>query len=63
VANTVDMIGLQADELPWVRLLIGLLRHPEPLIPQLAHEALLYCQQAAGRTGLPKPSSTVPRAI
>ena len=35
-------IAFQPDELNWVRMFIGCLRHPDPTIAQLACEALLY---------------------
>lgn len=44
--RTVPMIGLAPDELPWVRSLVALLRHPDPTIPELARQALLYLSNA-----------------
>jgi hypothetical protein len=41
------MIGLQPHELDWVRLLIKLLRHHDPLPPELARQALRYVEQIA----------------
>lgn len=41
------MIGLQPAELPWVRMLVALLRHPDPTVPELARQALLYLSRAA----------------
>lgn len=38
------MIGLQPDEIEWVRLLVTLLRRPGPLAPELARQALEYVQ-------------------
>ncbi len=46
---TVPIIGIQPDELPWLRLLVTLLRHPDPVVPELARQALLYLQNAAGQ--------------
>jgi hypothetical protein len=45
------MIGLQADEMEWVRLLVTLLRHTNPLAAELARQALEYVQTVteAGR--------------
>ena len=52
------MIGIEADELRWVKILISLLRHPNPGIPELARQALQYLVQAAGqRTPPPDPLS------
>jgi hypothetical protein len=38
------MIGLQPDEIEWVRLLVDLLRRPDPLTPELARQALEYVE-------------------
>lgn len=45
------MIGIQPQELPWVRLLIHLLRHPDPLPAELARQALTYVDQIAESGG------------
>lgn len=45
--TSTGVIGLNPDELRWVRLLVGLLRHPDPTVHQLAREALLYLSQSA----------------
>ncbi|HEY1239414.1 MAG TPA: hypothetical protein VGF16_02610 [Bryobacteraceae bacterium] len=47
MSRSVPMIGLFPDELPWVRSLVALLRHPDPTIPELARQALLYLARAA----------------
>ncbi len=47
MSRNVPMIGLSPDELPWVRSLVALLRHPDPTIPELARQALLYLSRAA----------------
>ena len=47
-AKTVRMIGITPDELPWIRLLVHLLRHPDAGVPELARQALLYLTEAAG---------------
>lgn len=39
-----SMIGLRPDEIEWVRLLVSLLRRPDPLAPELARQALEYVQ-------------------
>ena len=41
------LIGVQTHELGWLRLLIFLLRHPDPSVPELARQALLYLEDAA----------------
>ncbi len=49
MAKTVPMIGIETAELRWVRMLIFLLRHPDPSMPELARQALLYLTDAAGK--------------
>ncbi len=43
------MIGLDAAEIPWLRLLLGLLRHPDPVVREVAREALRYLEGMAAR--------------
>ena len=45
------MIGIGPDELRWLRLLVGLLRHPDPVVPELARQALRYLESAAAKSG------------
>lgn len=47
------MIGIQPQELAWVRLLIKLLRHHDPLPPELARQALTYVDQIAESGAVP----------
>jgi hypothetical protein len=49
------MIGLEADELRWLRMLVALLRHPDPSVPELARQALLYLNDAARKGRRPSP--------
>lgn len=49
MAQNVSLIGIQAEELGWLRLLVSLLRHPDPNVPELARQALLYVVGTAGR--------------
>ena len=42
MAQNVSLIGVQPEELPWMRLLVSLLRHPSGTIPELTRQALLY---------------------
>ena len=42
-----SMIGLEPSEMEWVRLLIKLLRHRDPLAPELARQALEYVETIA----------------
>ncbi len=48
MAKTVPMIGIAPQEIPWIRLLVQLLRHPDPGVPELARQALLYLSDASG---------------
>ena len=47
MAETVYVIGTLPQELPWLRLLVGLLRHPDPNVAELTRQALLYLVQSA----------------
>jgi len=49
MAKTVPMIGIEPAELRWIRMLVMLLRHPDPSIPELARQALLYLTEAAAK--------------
>jgi hypothetical protein len=63
MAQTVSMIGIGANELRWIRTLVQLLRHPDPSVPELTRQALLYMAEAAGRTAIPPtPSPRRPTA-
>lgn len=39
---SIDMIGLRPEELAWVRLLVSLLRDENPVVRELACDALVY---------------------
>ncbi len=43
------LIGLEPHELHWLRTLVALLRHPDPSVPELARQALIYLTEAAGK--------------
>ena len=58
VPSNVSMIGLSPHELPWIRRLITLLRHPDPTVAELTRQALLYLSDAPKSTeplGPPPP--------
>ncbi|MBZ5575917.1 MAG: hypothetical protein LAP40_05090 [Acidobacteriia bacterium] len=57
MAHSVPMIGLRTEELPWIRLLVTLLRHPDPTVPELARQALLYLSHASDTAHPPKPET------
>jgi hypothetical protein len=54
IARTVSIIGIEPDELGWIRLLTSLLRHPDPVVPELARQALLYLQGSAAKSASPQ---------
>ncbi len=58
MAKTVPIIGIETGELRWIRMLVALLRHPDPSMPELARQALLYLTAAAAK---PQPSCTEPK--
>jgi len=43
------MIGLAPREIRWLRLVIALLRHPDPVVGEVAREALRYLEDVAAR--------------
>lgn len=43
----IAIIGVDREELRWLRTLVWLLRHPDPSVPELARQALLYLTGAA----------------
>ena len=49
MANTVPMIGIEPAELAWIRTLVTLLRHPDPVVPELTRQALQYLEGTASR--------------
>lgn len=53
MAKTVSVIGIDPGELPWLRMLLLLLRHPDPGMAELARQALLYLTEAAHRSARP----------
>ncbi len=59
--KTVSVIGVEPQELRWIRMLIAQLRHPDPTVPELARQALLYLTDAAVQRGLP-PSGDLDQA-
>jgi hypothetical protein len=42
-----SMIGVEGEELRWLKTLVWLLRHPDPRVPELARQAMLYLTGAA----------------
>jgi hypothetical protein len=52
MAQNVSVIGIDPNELHWIRMLILLLRHPDPSIPELARQALIYLSDSAANRAL-----------
>ena len=52
MANTVPVIGIEQAELAWIRTLVTLLRHPDPVVPELTRQALEYLEGTASRIGI-----------
>ena len=48
MAQNLALIGVEPDELSWIRLLVSLLRHPDPIIPELTRQAVLYVIDVSG---------------
>jgi hypothetical protein len=57
MGNTVSVIGIDASELRWIRSLVQLLRHPDPSVPELARQALIYLADAAAKRSVPQKES------
>jgi hypothetical protein len=55
MAHTVPVIGIDPAELAWIRMLVLLLRHPDPVVPELTRQALRYLEAAASRSGTTRP--------
>ncbi len=52
MANSVPVIGIEPAELEWIRTLVLLLRHPDPVVPELTRQALTYLEAAASKSGV-----------
>jgi hypothetical protein len=51
IQSELSVIGVEREELQWLRTLVWLLRHPDPSVPELARQALLYLTGAAEQRG------------
>jgi len=56
MGRSLPIIGVEPEELPWLRLLVALLRHPDPVVPELARQALLYLEKAAEKGSHESPA-------
>ena len=63
MSNTVPVNGIDPAELAWIRMLVGLLRHPDPVVPELARQALRYLEAAASSSGVSPSDRTAAPAI
>ncbi len=62
--KTVPIIGIEPSELRWIRILVSLLRHPDPSVPELARQALMYLSASSADRALSKaPPSITPADI
>jgi hypothetical protein len=57
----VAVIGIDPRELRWLRMLLTLLRHPDPSVAELVRQALLYLTEAAHQRAVP-PSQPIDHA-
>ena len=58
MAKPVHVIGLDPGELPAVTALVGLLRHPDPVVGELCRQALAYLEDFACQRGRPGADRT-----
>lgn len=47
--DNICMIGLSPREIQWLRLVVTLLRHPDPVVGEVTREALRYLKGMAAR--------------
>ncbi len=57
MAKTVSVIGIEPGELAWVRTMLFLLRHPDPLIAEMVRQAMLYLERNANEKAQPCPNA------
>ena len=62
MSQTVSMIGLHAGEICWVRMLVSLLRDPDPAAAELTRQALLYLSRPGDSLSRPEAESR-PRPV
>lgn len=56
------VIGLDPEEHEWVRVLVRLLRDPDPVRGELTRQALVYLEHTTGREQTPGREQTHGRA-
>ena len=47
--ESLGIIGLDPSEMEWLRLVIALLRHPDPVVGEVTRQALRYLADVAAR--------------
>jgi hypothetical protein len=52
LSKPVAIIGIEVEELGWIKILLSLLRHPQPGMAELARQALQYLAKAAAQRTL-----------
>ena len=62
MVRSLTVIGIDSGELRWIRTLVALLRHPDPSVPELARQALLYLADAAAKRADLSPDPNFPRS-
>jgi hypothetical protein len=62
MATTVPVIGIEPAELAWIRMLVVLLRHPDPVVPELTRQALLYLETTAAKSEVSRGDPDFPAA-
>ena len=55
MVRPLTVIGIDSGEIRWIRALVALLRHPDPSVPELARQALLFLADAAAKRAEPDP--------
>jgi hypothetical protein len=53
MAKSVAMIGIDAGEVRWLRLMLLLLRHSDANVRELTRQALLYLAESAQKNAQP----------
>jgi hypothetical protein len=53
MAKTVSVIGVNPAELPWLHLMVWLLRHPDPVVAELTRKTMQYLEGIASRENQP----------
>jgi len=61
--DNICLIGLSPSEVDWLRVVIGLLRHPDPVVGEVTREALGYLKGVAGRAHPPGASRPGPEFV